>query len=249
MLRAIILAALVPGASLAQGVVLDFAPRVGVAVTPAYPGASEYELGPDLGFSLGRAQLGGSLGFGSGYERQLGFGFKPSIGFIGERDSSEYDEIDGLGDVDAALELGVGGVFRGEAYQVFGDLRRGFGGHEGVVLDIGADYVARPTRRLTITAGPRATFADDTYASTYFDVSAAESAVSGLGAYDADGGIVSAGVEAVATYRLGDDWAVEGGVTYDRLIGDAGDSSIVEAGSEDQFGLRLGISRRIRLGF
>ena len=250
MLRAALTALLLPCAAIAQSFELDVAPRVGVAVAPAYPGASEYEVGPDIGFSFGRLGLGGSR-FGNDYERILGFGFSPSVGYIGERDSSDYAAIRGLNDVDATFELGVGGIYRWEDAEVFGRVRRGFGGHEGFVAEIGADYVARPTERLLLRAGPRMSLGDDDYASAYFGVSGAESLATGgrLGAFDADGGVTSAGLEAVATYRLGADWAVEGGVSYDKLLGDAGDSPITQAGSDDQFGLRLGVSRRIRFGF
>ena len=250
MLRAALIALLMPCAAIAQSFELDVAPRLGVAVGPAYPGASEYDVGPDVGFSFGRLSLGGAR-FGSDYERILGLGFSPSVGYIGERDSSDYSEIAGLNDVDETFELGIGGIYRWEEAEVFAKLRRGFGGHEGFVADLGADYIARPTERLLLRAGPRMSLGDDDYASSYFGVSAAESVATGgrLGAFDAGGGVTSAGLEAVATYRLGGDWAVEGGISYDRLLGDAGDSPITEAGSEDQFGLRLGVSKRIRFGF
>jgi MipA family protein len=37
--------------------------------------------------------------------------------------------------------------------------------------------------------------------------------------------------------------------SYDRLVDDAGESPVTQAGSRDQFGIRFGVTRTIRLGF
>jgi outer membrane scaffolding protein for murein synthesis (MipA/OmpV family) len=178
-----------------------------------------------------------------------GLGLQGSFRYVGERDSSEFEDLRGLDDVDDALELGVGLAYRQDAYQVFGDLRYGVTGHDSFVGEVGADVFFRPTDRLTLNAGPRVFFAEDSYAQEYFGVSAAEAARSALPAFEADGGALGAGLEIGAEYRLNDSWGIEGAVTYDRLLGDAEDSPITEAGSADQYGVRVGLTRRITFGF
>ena len=69
------------------------------------------------------------------------------------------------------------------------------------------------------------------------------------GAFDAGGGLLSAGVELGATYQINDDWGVEGALTWDRLAGDAADSPIVATGDRDQYSVRIGLTRRITLDF
>ena len=253
--------ALAPGTAVAQdglapsprpAPLLSFTLRGGLAVQPEFPGSDDYQLGPDLGFSFGSLQVG-RIGIGIGDPNpelvRTGLGLRGSFRYVGERDSSEYEPLRGLDDVDAAVELGVGVVYRQDAYQVFGDLRYGVTGHESLVGEIGADVFIQPTDRLTLNAGPRVFFAGDDYADDYFGVSPAESVRSGLGGFDAEGGALSAGLEIGAEYRIDDDWGIEGAVTYDRLLGDAEDSPITEAGSADQYGVRLGVTRRITFGF
>ena len=233
-----------------SGNLLQFTLRGGVAVQPEFPGADEHRLGPDLGFSFGALRVGR---FGIGDPEpdlvQTGLGLRGSFRYVGERDSSEFEDLRGLDDVDDAIELGVGLVYRRDAYQVYGDLRYGLTGHEALVGEVGADVFIRPTDRLTLNAGPRVFFAEDEYAQEYFGVSRGEAAASGLDAFEADGGALSAGLEIGAQYRISDDWGIEGAVTYDRLLNDAEDSPITEAGSADQYGVRVGVTRRITFGF
>ncbi|ETW13422.1 MltA-interacting MipA [Roseivivax marinus] len=228
---------------------LVFTLRGGVATQPEYFGSDEYDVGPDLGFSLNSLSFGGrSFGNPDPWAEARGFGIRGSFRYIGERDDDDYGELEGLDDIDAAYEVGLGAGYAGENYYVFADVRRGFGGHEAWVGEVGADAVFRPSERLRVTFGPRAFFGSDDYASTYFDVSAAEAAASSFNAYDADGGLISTGVELGMRYKLSENWGLSGAVTYDRFRGDAEDSPIVQQGSEDQWGARLGVTRTFSFG-
>lgn len=148
-------------------------------------------------------------------------------------------EIIGLGDIDGTIEAG------GYLEYTFGNLqaklevRTGVdGGHDGTVGELDIKYNA-PVQlfgmQSVITFGPTVSFADDNYASAFFDVSAAQSAASGISQYDADGGIMSYGLHASAFMPLNQNVALVGFAEFDKLTGDVGDSSIVqERGSEDQ---------------
>ena len=169
--------------------------------------------------------------------------------YIRERDASEFDELSGLDDIDAALELGFGVTYTQRNVRGFALLRRGFGGHESFVGEAGADIVGYPSDRITVYGGPRVFFGAGDYADTYFGVNADEAAASGLRAFEAEGGLLSAGIELGARYELNDRWGIEGAITYDRLMNDAADSPITEQGSEDQFGARIGLTRTFTLQF
>lgn len=229
---------------------LIFSLRGGASVQPDYFGSSDYSLGPDVALRFGYLRLGGRE-FGSpdpDFEPR-GFGLRGSFRYIGERSEDDSPELEGLDDVDAAVEMGLGLGYTTQNFKAFADVRYGVIGHESLVGELGADLVARPNDRLTLTAGPRVLIGSDDYASTYFGVSASEAAQSTFGAYDAEGGIMSTGIELGATYEVNDNWAVEGAVTWDRLQNDAADSPIVEAGERDQYGVRIGVTRRITLDF
>jgi len=233
-----------------QGPALAFSLRGGVAGNPAYLGSDEYTPGPDLGFKFHYLRLpnGFELGNPDPWADNLGWDVHGSFNVIGERDPDDYNELGNLDSIDTTVELGLGVGYTAPNFSAFADVRRGFGGHEGVVAELGADAILRPSDRLTLTMGPRLTWGNDEFNDTYFGVPASR-ATANLPAYDADGGLVSAGVEFGATYQLNDTWGLESALTYDRLTNDAEDSPIVRNGSEDQWGIRFGVTRVIRLGF
>ena len=247
---AVAIAALTALPAAAQERSLNFAIRGGVAAAPAYPGSDDYEAAPDLGFTFGALRFDRlSLGTGIGVIPDNGFGVRGAFRYIGERDDADYPVLSGLNDVDATLELGLGVIYRHTNFQTFVDVRKGFGGHDGVTGTVGTDAIFRPDSRWTIFAGPRIYLGDSEYSSTYFGVTPAEAAASSFSAFDADGGVLGAGFDVQAIYRLSDDWAAEGLVSYEKLVEDAGDSPITAVGSEDQWRVRIGLSRAFTLRF
>ena len=139
----------------------NFALRGGVGAGPAYPGSDEYRAQPDLGFTFGALKWGSvNLGNGVGVIPDNGLALRGAFRVIGSRRASEYPELTGLGEIDTAVELGLGAIYRQTNWQAFGDLRQGFGGHHGVTATLGADVILRPDPRWTITAGPRVNFGD-----------------------------------------------------------------------------------------
>ncbi|MEO0861880.1 MAG: MipA/OmpV family protein [Pseudomonadota bacterium] len=230
------------------GPAIGFTLRGGVSSSPSYFGSDSNDVGPDIGFNLDYLRLGGfTIGSQDPLYQPRGFGATGSFRFIQERSASDDPELTGLADVDASLELGGGLRYAAENWQVYGNVRYGIIGHEAFVGELGADVFVRPSDRLTLRAGPRAFFGDSDYASTYFGVTAAESAASGLPAFDADGGLLTTGVELGAGYRLNDRWGVDAAIRYERLQNSAADSPI----SRDDSGVsaRIGLTRRFTLGF
>jgi len=241
--------AAVPAA--AQERSFNFALRAGVAAEPDYPGADNYSAVPDLGFTFGSLKWGrANFGSGIGAVPDNGFAFRGALKIVGDRKAEDNPELRGLDDISTAYELGFGAVYRQTNFQVFGDVRQGFGGHHGVTGTLGADIILRPESRWTITAGPRINLGDSEYAQRYFGVSAVEAArAPGFAAYDANGGVMGLGFEVGATYQIDDKWAIEYGVSYEKLQHDAADSPITAQGSDEQVTLRVGLSRAFTLRF
>ena len=228
---------------------LVFTLRGGVASAPEYFGSDEYAVAPDLGFRFNFLSLRSGRSFGNPdpWADSMGLTFGGTFRFIQERKTDDFSELAGLEDIDAAVELGVSMRYGTENFAAFGEVRRGFGGHEGWVGEVGADAILRPTDRLRLSVGPRLFFGDDAYSDTYFGITPAEASAA-LPAYDPEGGMVSAGVEFGARYQLNDVWGLEGAVTWEKFTDDAGDSPIVEQGSDEQWGVRFGVTRVFSIG-
>ncbi len=227
------------------GVDLSLRLGIGGKVAPDYEGSDDYELKPWPIFSLEFLRLPGIGEFGG---PSTGFSIGPSFNFVGERKETDNPALIGLGNVSAAVELGARIGFETEIVEAFAALRHGIGGHHGIVGDLGVNAILRPMDRLEVRAGPRASFADGEYFNTYFSVTPAQSAASGLPAFDAGSGFKSVGLEAEVTYDFTDHWRGHLGAGWDRLVGDAANSPIVmAAGDENQFHVGLGVSYRFDL--
>jgi outer membrane protein len=217
---------------------------MGVMAKPRYPGSDEVIAVPFPIISVGRFFIPGIGQVIDGDERIKRFSIYPSFNFNGKRDSSNSNELEGLDDVDWALEVGLGMAYRHDWIRGFVEVRQGFNGYSGQVADFGIDFIAKPTEDLQLMVGPRAGWGSDDYMDTYFGITDKEDANSALydQSYDAEAGFNTVGVAATASYDLNQDFTFHLRGGWDRLIGDAGDSPIVKEGSENQFYGGVGLS-------
>ncbi|QPZ92926.1 MipA/OmpV family protein [Thioclava electrotropha] len=247
---AIAVAAVCTAASAQAESGVTFTIGAGARYAPSYFGADHYDTSPTAKVKLNSFSLQG-MRFGSNdpnYEK-LGPNVHGSFRLVGGRNSSDYSEIAGLDDVTTSLELGLGLGYQAPQWGAFADMRYGVVGHNAVVAEIGADWKPIKTDNFKLSIGPRVFYGSGLYNRTYFGISPSESTASGLAAYSPDGGLVSTGLELSATYQLGNDWAVEGKLNYDRLQGDAADSPIVQQGSREQSSVSLMLTRRVSFPF
>lgn len=218
---------------------------LGASTGPRYDGSDEYLVQPVpiLGFS--RIRLPGLGQFGGASPRR-GFFVFPTFDYIGERKASDDRDLRGTQDIDWALALGLGAGYRYDWFRAFAQVDYGFNGYSGFRGQIGADVIAEPADRWSMSLGPRVSFAGGDYMDTYFGVSASEAADSDgrLTAFEADGGLRAVGVSGLASYALTDQLFLLMNARYDRLVGDAADSPVVTVGDEDQYTLGLGLSYR-----
>lgn len=221
----------------------------GGRLVPEYEGSDEYRVSPFPIIGFGYLNIPGLLELGSLTTEEGGLSVSPTFDYIGERKADDFDDLDGLDDVDATFEAGVRVGYAWTNAEVWGEVGYAFGGADGLVGGFGASAIVRPAAELELKAGPFATFASQDYMDAFFGVSGREAARTGfrLDGFDADGGFKSVGVAASARYEFRPDWFLNADASYSRLVGDAGDSPIVDAGSEDQFTFGLGLSRRFSL--
>lgn len=227
---------------------LNFSLRGGVAAAPEYFGSDTTEGTADVGFTFGALRWGGiDIGNGVRGVPDNGLSVRGAFRVIGDRDADDSPELAGLEDIDTAVELGLGLQYQQTRWIAFGEVRKGVTGHSGVTGTLGADFIFRPGDRWLITAGSRFNFGDDEFATTYFGVPTDSD--SSFDAFEAGGGALGAELAVTGTYFLNDRWAVEGAVSYEKLLNDAADSPITLNGSDDQFRIRLGLSRTFTLNF
>lgn len=225
---------------------ISFELGVGGRMAPSHFGSSNLILSPMPLFRLKRLELPNGFTIGGGSDE--GFSLSPALGVIGERSTKNSPELAGLNSIDTAIELGVAAKYQVGQFRFMGEIRRGFGGHQGFRGELGADVIVKPDDQWTFHGGPRLGFADDNFTNTYFGVSAAEASPT-FPATNASGGLISAGLEAGLRYQANDNWAIEAGASWSRLLGDAASSPITAQGSKNQYGLSLGIVRRFDIPF
>src|ERR1700736_1886081 len=168
----------------------------------------------------------------------------PAGKFVPSRKANSYSELNGLGDVKAALELG-GFVeyFPADWFRTRVELRQGVVGHHGAVADFSADVIVPVIQRFTVSAGPRFTWESTQATSPYFGIDAVQAMASGLPVFHAKGGAHSYGAGAQVSYRINPQWEVHSYVEYERLLGDAAASPLVTLrGSPNQTTLGIGAS-------
>jgi MipA family protein len=168
----------------------------------------------------------------------------PAAKFRSSRKANSYTELNGLGDVGAAIELG-GFVeyFPVDWFRTRIETRQGLGGHHGVVADFSADVIVPVLQRFTISGGPRFTWESTKATSPYFGIDAVQAMATGLPVFNAKGGAHSVGAGAQLSYRVNPQWEVRSYVEYDRLLGDAAKSPLVTMrGSTNQTTVGVGAS-------
>ncbi|MCZ0960787.1 MipA/OmpV family protein [Paracoccus benzoatiresistens] len=212
---------------------------VGVDVGPDYPGSDDAEARPVL--------IWRNAGFTEpGSDVRQGLGISPSFNMEGEREASDNEDLAGMEDIDRAYELGLRVSYAWGPLVAFGTLRQGFEGHEGLTGEIGGRYRTDLSDRLSLWSGLSLGYGDGDYNGTYFGVTPAE-AIPGRPAYDIGGGFNLAAISFEARYAVTDNIALVGEIKYGKLIGDAGDSPVVQ--DEYQPSLSVGIVRKFSFQF
>ena len=220
---------------------------LGVQFVPSYPGSDRLVPRPlfDLARSRGDTPFrfeAPDESFGIGLVKSGGLRIGPSLNYEGSRTAKDVGApMDKVGDT---IEVGAFAQYQfGESFRIRGEGRKGLGGHDGWIGNLGADYIARDGDEWLFSIGPRVTLSDSNYQRAFFGVNPAESVRTGLAIWQPDGGIQAVGGTAGLITRFSRRWGLYGYAKYDRLVGDAAKSPVVRAfGSRDQFSGGLGLT-------
>lgn len=169
--------------------------------------------------------------------------FGPVLNYRFDRDDIDDDVVRRVSDLTATIEAGaflkwkwISGSDPRHRFLAAFQATHGFAGaHDGYLASGSAKYFFPVGRPFTIWFGTAATFADDDFMSTYFDVDAAGARRSGLPVFDADGGLHDIRALFGLIFSLSPNWHLGGGIIYRKLMEDAADSPVVALrGDEDQ---------------
>lgn len=171
-----------------------------------------------------------------------GFAAGPVANLQGGRKGGEAGAP--IGKVPATFE--AGGFVQYEAsksIRLRAELRKGIGGHQGLVASFGADHVWRDGDRYVFSIGPRLLVSDARYQRAWFGIDGDASAASGLRAYRPGGGPYAIAATSGLTYQFNGAIGLFGFARYERLIADAAKSPVVrELGSRNQLSAGAGLS-------
>jgi MipA family protein len=225
-----------------------------VRAVPAWPGAPTSLYG-FTGVPLLALQKPGDPLFFFGARDGFGFSILDfgtlQIGPVGRivfpRYQGQYTQLNGLGDVPWALQLGGYAVYWPAPWlRLRGEVRQGIGGETGVTGDFFMDAIV-PLGQWRFSGGPRVTWQSAAAVAPYFSITAtqsANSALSGLAplpVYNATGGVYSYGAGGQVEYFWNPQWSSHAIVEYERLTGSAADSPLVTIrGSPNQFTFGVG---------
>ena len=171
-----------------------------------------------------------------------GFSAGPVASLQGGRKDTEAGAP--IGKVPSTFEAGGFVQFDvSKSIRLRAEVRKGIGGHKGLVASLGADHVWRDGDRYVISIGPRLLLSDARYQRAWFGIDAAASDASGLMEYRPSGGPYAIAATSGVTYQFSKTVGLFGFARYERLIGDAARSPMVRTlGSRDQLSAGAGIS-------
>ncbi|WP_439540053.1 MipA/OmpV family protein [Sphingomonas sp.] len=220
---------------------------LGPQLSPKTPGAKDLSFGPFIEVSRARGDAPFEFeapdeSFGFPVAKAGGVEFGPALGFKGKRKAADIGVP--LHDVGFSFEIGgFAQTYLAKNIRVRAEARQAVSGHDGLVGEVSADYIARDGDKWLVSLGPRVTLADGKYHRAWYGITAADAVASGLAQFRPDGGVESVGLAAGYLRQLNTRIGIAAYARYDHLVGDAGRSPYVRsAGSRSQPSVGLALS-------
>lgn len=163
---------------------------------------------------------------------------------LGRDDDIEDLVVKLMSEIDTSLELGG---FIGWSKKFDNNPRHRFSatlgitqdvteGHDGYVIEANTVYWTPVSRPMDIGFRAGFSYASDDYMSTYFGVSPADAAASGLTSFNAGSGMKDFSFSLMGVFHFSQKWHLGTGISYKLMLEDASDSPVVALrGSDDQF--------------
>jgi outer membrane protein len=167
-----------------------------------------------------------------------------------ERDVSLERGFRHVGSINLSAETGVFVEWWPiEQLRTRAEVRDAVLGARCIVADLSTDWVWRPNKQWTVTAGPRLSIADSAFMRSYYSVDDEQSVTSGLPTYSAPPGVRSYGAGSMVKYKWSDSFATMAFVECQRLANSAAESPLIDdRGSPNQLTVGGGMSYSFVVG-
>jgi outer membrane scaffolding protein for murein synthesis (MipA/OmpV family) len=205
----------------------------GVDFQPLYEGSGRYRILPAPVFDIRYRDIAFlSTGEGLGVNLLRGKTYRAGIAISYNLGRSQHvtGRLNGIGNVSPAPEAKLFAEVALLPFVISADLRRGLGGYDGWIGDLGVYMPVVGNKKLAVFVGPAVTIADDRYMRSYFGIGPGQAAPhSSFPLYHATGGFKNVNFGLTAIYHFTDNWFLDADVSVERLLGSAANSPIVES--------------------
>jgi len=181
-----------------------------VARLPEYEGSDQFETRalPVISYRSGRFFAGTLTGVGYNLSNLPSVEFGPLLTYRFGRDESDSPRLNGMGDIDAGVDLGAYVRWNAHPFSLGARLEQGVGGNvTGTSLRLDAAYLLPIDQRNALRLDAAVDWADTEIMQGFFGVSAAQSLRSGLPGYAASSGIRRYGVAATWAHNITPQWS------------------------------------------
>ena len=216
---------------------------------PKYVGSDQYKVN---GFPLVDVKYKNTSFLN--YQEGLGINllyapnFRVGIAFnyYGSRDEDDSDQLQGLSDIDAGVNVGAFGNISFGKFSTKLKIRQDISSnHDGLIISGRLGYKTALTNKLRVNINIGTTFANEDYMNTYFGISNVQSSASGLSQFNAGSSIKDFEGGLNFIYPINKNWTALTFTKYSRLLNDAASSPLVKVvGSKNQLKLAFGIAYR-----
>lgn len=222
---------------------------IGIGALPDYMGSNDYRIGamPMVRYELGdhrNVELIGNYA-SMNLLRNEHIRFGPAVRYrFGRDDDVDDPVVSQMPKIDDTLEAGLtlssnwvlNNDSRNRVSIGIDGLWDVGGTSDGFNGSVYGRYWMPASESIDIGLGGAVRYGDSSFNDTYFGVTPAGSAASGLPGYTADSGLNSFDITPMAVMHLSSSWHLGAGLRYSRLVGDAADSPLVkDRGDENQF--------------
>jgi outer membrane protein len=208
MIVLLILLLVIPGAQAA-----DVSVGGGIGFAPDYEGSDYYEAVPvpyfDVNYNHGMFVKLLGLNLRANLIPEKTWNLGPVYNYRAEH------RVDRMRDVSDAHEVGAFGGFTINNWFVSLEFLTDLGeAHGGWYSKLKGGYNWIISTSWALSIGASTTYADDDYMQTYFGVTAADAARSGLNQYEADSGIKDVGIDLGLNWMITQNWSAKGLASY-----------------------------------
>ncbi|URD60278.1 MipA/OmpV family protein [Sphingomonas sp. KRR8] len=219
----------------------------GAQTRPSFVGADKNDIVPLVRVSIAKGDnefrfTAPDDGFGIPLFTSGGFAVGP-VGYFQSKRTNEDAGV-AIGPVKRTIEAGgfVDYVLN-DSIRLRAELRKGIGGHDGLVGQVGADKIWRDGDKYVFSIGPRLLFSNGRYQRAYFGVSPTAALATGLPAYRPGSGLHAVALASGLNLALNKQFGLFGYGRFERLVGDAAKSPFIrQYGSRNQLSAGIGLN-------